>query len=438
MRAVDIIRAKRDGAALTRGQIDVMVRGAADGSVPHYQLAAWLMAMWLRGMSTTETAALTHAMVASGVTVDLSAVPGRKVDKHSTGGVGDKTSLVIAPIVAACGVPVPMMSGRALGHTGGTLDKLESIPGFRTTLSLDAFRSQVADIGCALIGQTDDVAPADRTLYALRDVTATVESVPLICASILSKKIAEGIDALVLDVKTGAGAFLPDEADARALAQALVALAEAAGLEVAALLTSMDAPLGRAVGNALEVRECIDVLRGGGPPDLVELSLELSALMIHLGRGAASLEEARARAAQVLHDGRALARFRQVVERQGGAVAAIDDPDQLPTAPQRLTLEAPADGFVVALHAGLIGTASMQLGAGRSTAEDVVDPAVGVLLRVDVGDRVARGTPILDVHYRDAALRDAAWPLLVDAVRIADAPAPRTPLVRARLGAALT
>ena len=293
MRAVDIIRAKRDGNSLTREQIGWMVGGASDGSVPDYQLSAWLMAVWLRGMSPDETTWLTDAMVRSGVRVDLSAVPGVKVDKHSTGGVGDKTSLIIAPVVAALGVPVPMMSGRGLGHTGGTLDKLESISGFRTRLTLDEFRAQVADLGCALIGQTDEVAPADRTLYALRDVTATVESLPLICASILSKKIAEGIDALVLDVKTGSGAFMAREDDARALADALVALAERSGLRVAALLTQMDVPLGRTIGNALEVRECIDVLRGGGPPDLVELSVELAALMVWLGHGAPSLEAAR-------------------------------------------------------------------------------------------------------------------------------------------------
>src|SRR5690606_23793225 len=269
MRAVDIIRATRDGRALTRDEITLMVRGAADGSVPDYQLSAWLMAVWLRGLTPDETAMLTQAMVDSGIRVDRSHVPGLKVDKHSTGGVGDKTSLVIAPMAAACGVPVPMMSGRGLGHTGGTLDKLEAIPGFRTALSIGEFRAQVAELGCALIGQTDEVAPADRRLYALRDVTATVESLPLICASILSKKIAEGIDGLVLDVKTGAGAFMPDQARARELAAALVSLAEASGLTCAALLTPMDAPLGRAVGNALEVRECLEVLRGGGPADLI-------------------------------------------------------------------------------------------------------------------------------------------------------------------------
>ena len=366
MRAVDIIRAKRDGSALTHDQITWMVRGASDGSVPPYQLSAWLMAVWLRGMSPEETAWLTDAMVRSGVRVDLSGVPGVKVDKHSTGGVGDKTSLIIAPVVAALGVPVPMMSGRGLGHTGGTLDKLESIRGFRTRLTLDEYRQQVADLGCALIGQTDEVAPADRTLYALRDVTATVESLPLICASILSKKIAEGIDALVLDVKTGSGAFMVREDDARALADALVGLAERSGLRVAALLTQMDVPLGRMVGNALEVRECVEVLRGGGPADLVDLSVELAALMLWLGKGRASMPEARDAVRGALADGSGLAMFRRIVERQGGDVGMIDDPATLPQAPVRADVLAPCAGYVARYDAGMVGRAAVQLGAGRA------------------------------------------------------------------------
>jgi pyrimidine-nucleoside phosphorylase len=377
-------------------------------------------------------------MVASGVRVDLSALPGHKIDKHSTGGVGDKTSLVIAPIVAACGVTVPMMSGRGLGHTGGTLDKLESIPGFRTRLSLDEFRAQLADIGCALIGQTDDVAPADRTLYALRDVTATVESRPLICASILSKKIAEGIDGLVLDVKTGAGAFLPDEQDARALAASLVGLAEASGLTAAALLTTMDAPLGRCVGNALEVRECLDVLRGGGPDDLVELSVELAAVMLRLGERAASLDEARTRARATLQDGTALEVFRAIVQRQGGDVRAVDDPARLPAAPRVDIVTAPVDGYVTSLHAGLLGRASTQLGAGRARVEDLVDPAVGLVVRAPLGARVTAGAPILEVHSRDEGTRTGAWPLLQQAVQVGPAPPVIRPLVLDRLGAALT
>src|SRR5690606_32541408 len=382
-----------------------------DGSVPDYQLSAWLMAVWLRGLTPDETAMLTQAMVDSGIRVDLSHVPGLKVDKHSTGGVGDKTSLVIAPMAAACGVPVPMMSGRGLGHTGATLDRLEAIPGFRTALSIGEFRAQVAELGCALIGQTDEVAPADRRLYALRDVTATVESLPLICASILSKKIAEGIDGLVLDVKTGAGAFMPDQARARELAAALVSLAEASGLTCAALLTPMDAPLGRAVGNALEVRECLEVLRGGGPDDLITLCVELAALMILLGERATSLDEGRERARATLHDGSALDVFRRVVE-------------------------APASGFVTSLDAGLIGHAAVQLGAGRSRIDEAIDPSVGVVVLAPLGSAVERGTPVLEVHSRDGARRDAAWPLLTRAVQVGPAPPTIRPPVIERFGAA--
>ncbi|MBA2354657.1 MAG: thymidine phosphorylase [Acidobacteria bacterium] len=436
MRAVDIIRAKRDGLVLTADQIGWMVAGASDGSVPDYQLSAWLMAVWLRGMTTDETAALTEAMVDSGVRVDLSTLPGVKVDKHSTGGVGDKTSLVIAPLVAACGVPVPMMSGRGLGHTGGTLDKLEAITGFRTGLSLDEFRAQLADLGCALIGQTRDVAPADRTLYALRDVTATVESLPLICASILSKKVAEGIDALVLDVKVGSGAFMQSERDARALADALVSLAERSGLHVAALLTNMDAPLGRTIGNALEVRECLDVMRGGGPADLVALSLELSALMVWLGMPGSSLDASRDLVRITLASGAAFDRFRAVVERQGGDVRMIDDPQQLPHAAVQRPFPAPRGGFVERLDAGILGRAAVLLGAGRARADDRVDPAVGFDLQATVGDAISVGAPLIVVHARSAADADAVWPMLTEAVRIADqAPAPQ-PLILDRLGAA--
>ena len=436
MRAVDVIRAKRDGGVLSSEQIAWMVAGAANGSIPPYQLSAWLMAVWLQGMTPAETAALTEAMVRSGVRVDLSHVPGLKVDKHSTGGVGDKTSLVIAPLVAACGVPVPMMSGRGLGHTGGTLDKLESIAGFRTRLTLDEFRAQVADLGCALIGQTDDVAPADRTLYALRDVTATVESLPLICASILSKKIAEGIDALVLDVKTGSGAFMASEEDARALAHALVGLGEQSGLKVAALLTQMDQPLGRTVGNALEVRECLDVLRGGGPPDLVALSLELAALMVWLGRPGTALEDARQRVRTALADGAAFRVFRSVVARQGGEVGMVDDPGALPLAPVREPYLAPEDGYVARVDAGLIGRAAVQLGAGRARAEDAVDPAVGFVLSAVAGDRVSRGDPLVVIHARSVDDAAAVRPTLDRAFTVADAPRPAQPLILDRFGLA--
>ncbi len=438
MRAVDIIRAKRDGGALTREQITWMVTGAADGSVPTYQLSAWLMAVWLRGMSPEETSWLTDAMVRSGVRVDLSAIPGVKVDKHSTGGVGDKTSLVIAPVVAALGVPVPMMSGRGLGHTGGTLDKLESIGGFRTRLTLDEFHAQLADLRCALIGQTDDVAPADRTLYSLRDVTATVESLPLICASILSKKIAEGIDALVLDVKTGSGAFMAREEDARALADALVGLAERSGLRVAALLTQMDVPLGRTVGNALEVRECVDVLRGGGPSDLVELSVELAALMVWLGRGRATLDASRDAVRGALADGSGLATFRAIVERQGGDVGMVDDPSTLPQAPVHEMFVAPRAGYVARYDAGLIGRAAVHLGAGRAKAEDAVDPAVGFDIVAPPGVRVAAGESLIAIHARTRDDVAAVRPMLEQALTMADEPPASRPLILDRLGLART
>ncbi|MCC6162013.1 MAG: thymidine phosphorylase [Acidobacteria bacterium] len=436
MRAVDIIRAKRDGGALTREQIAWMVAGAADGSVPAYQLSAWLMAVWLRGMSPEETSWLTDAMVRSGVRVDLSAIPGVKVDKHSTGGVGDKTSLVIAPVVAALGVPVPMMSGRGLGHTGGTLDKLESISGFRTRLTLDEFHAQLADLRCALIGQTDDVAPADRTLYSLRDVTATVESLPLICASILSKKIAEGIDALVLDVKTGNGAFMAREEDARALADALVGLAERSGLRVAALLTQMDVPLGRTVGNALEVRECIDVLRGGGPSDLVELSVELAALMLWLGQGRPTLDASRDAVRGALADGSGLAMFRAIVARQGGDVGMVDDPSTLPQAPVCEMFVAPRAGHVARYDAGLIGRAAVHLGAGRAKAEDAVDPAVGFDIVAPPGTRVDAGEPLIAIHARTRAGVAAVRPMLDQALTMADEPPAPRPLILDRLGLA--
>src|SRR5205809_4697005 len=318
MRAVDVIQKKRDARPLSREEIQFFVTGVTSGELPDYQASALLMAILLRGMTAEETACLTDAMVHSGMRVDLSDVPGVKVDKHSTGGVGDKTSLVLAPVVAACGVPVPMMSGRGLGHSGGTLDKLESIPGFRVNLSIDEMKEALARAGCAMIGQTDQIAPADRKLYALRDVTGTIESIPLISASIMSKKIAEGIDALVLDVKTGSGAFMKTEADSRRLAESLVAIGNASGVKTEAVITAMDAPLGAAVGNALEVVECIDVLKGGGPKDLVELSIELASRMLVLGRAADDLAHGQRLVRDAIASGAALKKFGDMVAAQGG------------------------------------------------------------------------------------------------------------------------
>src|SRR5215475_12791634 len=332
MRIVDLIRKKRDGHELTREEIQFIVRGYTDAQFPDYQMSAWLMAVLLRGMTGQEIATLTEAMLHSGITLDWSDLPGKKVDKHSTGGVGDKTSLILAPIVAAGGLLVPMISGRGLGHTGGTLDKLESIPGFNVNLSLTDFRRILETTGCGLIGQTAEIAPADKKIYALRDVTGTVESPSLICASIMSKKLAEGIDALVLDVKTGSGAFMKAEKDAVFLAELMVETGQRLGKRIAALITDMDQPLGRAVGNALEVAECVDVLNGGGPTDLRELCLILSAWMFLLGKRAHSLDEGRILAEQMIAGGKARDKFREMVGLQGGNPAVIDDPSLLPRA----------------------------------------------------------------------------------------------------------
>ena len=430
MRAVDIIRTKRDGGALAPDEIRFFVAGVTAGSIPDYQAVALLMAITLRGMTDEETTALTHAMVASGERLDFSAIAGPKLDKHSTGGVGDKTSLVIAPLVAACGGVVPMMSGRGLGHTGGTLDKLESIPGFRTSLAPAEISAQLRRVGCAIVGQTATMVPADRTLYALRDVTATVDSVPLIAASIMSKKIAEGIDALVLDVKTGAGAFMREELDARRLAQRMVAIGGLAGVQTEALVTSMDAPLGRTVGNALEVAECVAVLRGQGPPDLEGLCLALCARMLVLGGLAPDEPSALARARQALVSGEALDRFRQMVEAQGGDPAVVDEPARLPMAPAREVVGAPAPGYLAGLDALLVGRAAVALGAGRDTMDDAIDPAVGIVLLAKPGEGLDAGQPVLEFHHRHQRGLEAARRLVAQAIRIVPDPPVFRPLIR--------
>jgi len=425
MRAVDVIAKKRDGGALTRDEISFFVSGVTSGALPEYQAAALLMAVVLRGMTAEETAWLTDAMVCSGVRVDLAAIPGRKVDKHSTGGVGDKTSLILAPLAAACGVPVPMMSGRGLGHTGGTLDKLEAIPGFRVSLSLEEMKTALRDVGCAMIGQTAQIAPADKKLYALRDVTATVESIPLISASIMSKKIAEGIDALVLDVKTGSGAFMKTEADSRRLAESLVAIGNASGVRTEAVITAMDQPLGRAVGNALEVIECVDVLKGGGPRDLVDVSIELTARMLVLGGIVADRATGERKARDTIASGAGLDRFRRIVEHQGGDPRIVDDVRRLPAAPSRHVVKAERAGFVTAIDARKVGEASVSLGAGRDRIEDAIDPAVGIMLAAKVGDRVSAGDPILELHYREKSRLEHAIARLAGAIAIeASAPPP--------------
>ncbi len=422
MRTVDIIMKKRDGLALEREEIRAFVQGVTTGALPDYQASALLMAILLRGMTTQETAWLTDAMVHSGVTVDLSDLPGVKVDKHSTGGVGDKTSLVLAPIAAACGVPVPMMSGRGLGHTGGTLDKLESIPGFRTALSLEEMRAALERVGCAMIGQTTQIAPADKTLYALRDVTGTVESIPLISASIMSKKIAEGIDALVLDVKTGSGAFMKTEADSRRLAESLVSIGNASGVRTEAVITDMDMPLGVAVGNALEVIECLDILKGTGAADLVDCSIELTLRMLVLGKVATDRVDAEKQVRAAIASGAALERFRRIIEGQGGNPRVVDDYSLLPTAPSRHRIMAERAGYVARLDAELIGRASVVLGAGRDRVGDAVDPAVGIIISAKPGTQVSAGDPILELHYREQAKLDAALILISRAITIGDEP----------------
>ncbi|MCI0354197.1 MAG: thymidine phosphorylase [Acidobacteria bacterium] len=431
MRATDVIRKKRDGGELTREEIAFLVLGYTKDEIPDYQVAAWLMAVLLRGMTGAELAALTDAMLHSGQVLDLSRLPGRKVDKHSTGGVGDKTSLVIAPVVAAGGLLVPMISGRGLGHTGGTLDKLESIPGFRVGLTLDEFLRQLDQCGCALIGQTAEIAPADRKMYALRDVTGTVESPFLICASIMSKKLAEGIDALVLDVKTGDGAFMKREEDAVFLATLMVETGQRMGTRVVALITGMDQPLGNKVGNALEVEECMEVMRGGGPADLRDLCVEFCGWMFHLGGKSASVSEGKALAHQMLTSGKALEKFREIVRLQGGDVRTIDDPSQLPQASHTSILKARARGYVGSMRCEQVGVASMLLGGGRETKEDSIDPAVGLVLHKKVGDAVSEGEPLCTLHYNSEWHLEEARSLLEQSYKIVvDPPKAGAGLVR--------
>jgi pyrimidine-nucleoside phosphorylase len=429
MRAVDILRKKRDGQPLTSDEVEAFIAGATSSSWPDYQVAALLMAIVLRGMSAEETAWLTGAMVRSGVRLDLSDIPGPKVDKHSTGGVGDKTSLILAPLAAACGVVVPMMSGRGLGHTGGTLDKLESIPGFRVGLSLDEFRAGLRQVGCALIGQTAEIAPADKKLYALRDVTATVESIPLIAASIMSKKIAEGIEALVMDVKCGVGAFMKTRPDAHRLAESLVAIGKANDVRTEALITAMDRPLGRVAGNSLEVIESLESLKGRGPADLEGLSVALAARMVQLGGLAANLVEAEAKVRAVLTSGHGLEKFREIIINQGGDPHVVDDYGRLPAAPHRAVVAAPRSGYVTGLHAEMVGRATMLLGAGRDRVEQSVDHAVGAVIQARRGDKVKAGDPLVEVHYRSDARLGPALELLGAAYEIGDAPVPDKPLI---------
>jgi pyrimidine-nucleoside phosphorylase/thymidine phosphorylase len=434
-RAIDVIRKKRDGGELSRGEIDYLVHSYTHGEIPDYQVSAWLMAVVLRGMSRAETAALTDAMLHSGEILDLSSLAARKVDKHSTGGVGDKTSLVLAPLAAAAGVAVPMISGRGLGHTGGTLDKLEAIPGFNVNLPVAQFRRVLEVCGCAMIGQTAEIAPADRKLYALRDVTGTVESPYLICASIMSKKLAEGIDALVLDVKTGSGAFMKNEKDAVFLAELMVETGERMGKQVVALITDMDQPLGRMIGNALEVVEVVEVLRGEGPQDLRELCLELAGWMLHLGGVADTVADGKKQSEKLIASGKALERFRQMVELQGGDLRTIDDPTTLPQAQHTMTISSPRAGFLASLQCEQVGTACVILGGGRERKEDSIDPAVGIVLHKKVGDAVSAGEPLATIHYNAETRGARAQTLLADSYQISDAPVrEKRPLIHRVIG----
>ena len=418
MRTVDLIQRKRDGQELAPEEIEFLIDGYTRGEIPDYQMSAFLMAVYFSSMSDREVSRLTECMLRSGDTVDLSSVPGIKVDKHSTGGVGDKTSMIVAPLAAAAGVVVPMMSGRGLGHTGGTLDKLESIPGFRTNLTSEEFTKQLAELGLCFIGQTDRLAPADRKLYALRDVTGTVESIPLISSSIMSKKLAEGVDALVLDVKVGSGAFMKKQVDARRLAQTMVGIGRRMDKKVQALITDMNQPLGYAVGNALEVMEVSQTLQNAGPADLIKLSIELAARMIYLGKKAASLDEARRTAEKHLVDGSAYKKFKQVVAAQGGNPQALDRFELLPNATGMREVSSPRGGFITSIDAEDIGTASNMIGAGRDKKEDTIDPAVGIILEVKMGERVEAGSVLCRLYYTKEDRVEEAAEIVEDAFRI--------------------
>jgi pyrimidine-nucleoside phosphorylase len=434
MRAYDIIQHKRDGHATSEAQLQFLIDGLLDGTVSDYQVTAFLMAVYFRGMQPDEVVALTKVMLHSGIVVDLSHVPGKKADKHSTGGVGDKISLPLAPAVAACGVPVPMISGRGLGHTGGTLDKLESIPGFRVDLDLPTYQRLVAELGCCLIGQTKEVAPADKRLYALRDVTATVDCIPLIASSIMSKKLAEGIDALVLDVKVGTGAFMKTRAQATTLASTMVQIGRGMGKEVVARLTAMDEPIGRFVGNSLEVIESLDVLEGRGPPDTVALTVELGAEMLVMGQVAKDLDEGRAKITRSLQDGSARERFGRIIEAQHGDRRVLDDRTRLPTAPAQQVWTAPRRGRLVRVDSERVGKASMQLGGGRARAEDAVDHRVGLEIHARLGDHIEAGQPLVTLHHADVGI-DAALALLREAYVIDDVDVTPAPLFLDRITA---
>lgn len=421
MRTIDLIQRKRNGEELLPEEIDWLVSSYTRGEIPDYQMSAFLMAVFFQDMNDVEVGAMVQSIIATGEKLDLSTVSGPKVDKHSTGGVGDKTSLIAAPLAAAAGIKVPMVSGRALGHTGGTLDKLESIPGFRTDVGLEQMVAQLNEIGIALVGQSPAITPADGKLYALRDATATIESTPLIAASIMSKKLAASLDGLVLDVKVGAGAFMKRQIDARRLAQLMTTIARRADLRCQALITDMSQPLGYAVGNALEIMEVSQTLQNAGPVDLTRLSLELAARMIHLGGLTETLEDAREVAQARLLDGSGYAKLKQVIDAQGGNSQVLDRFDLLPNATGAMEITSPRAGYVSMIDAEEIGRASTMIGAGRDTKEDVIDPAVGVILEVKAGQRVEAGSVLCRLYYTKEDNLEEAAERIEDAFRISTA-----------------
>ncbi len=428
MRAVEIIEKKRDGLELTKDEIAFFVEGYTRGDIPDYQTSAWAMAVLLNGMSAEETTSLTLTMADSGEKLDLSEIVDIVIDKHSSGGVGDKTSIAVVPLVRACGLPVGKMSGRGLGFSGGTLDKLEAIPGFRTDLSKDEFLDQLGTLGMVLTGQSMDLAPADGKLYALRDVTGTVQSIPLIASSIMSKKIAAGAQGIVLDVKTGNGAFMKTLTEARELAALMVSIGELSGREVVAVLSDMNQPLGDAVGNALEMNEAILTLMGQGPNDFVEHCLEISSHMLVLGKRAESKSEAWKMAQDSLESGGGLEYLRKLVSAQGGDVSFIDHPEKLPQAPYKEPVTAPKSGYIDEVHARTVGETAVVLGAGRSKKGDAIDPSVGIMVKVKVGDCVEKDQPLFEIHARDEASLAHAKQALVTAIKIGEVPQEPLPL----------
>jgi len=435
MRAVDLIRKKRDSGEHSREEISFLISGYTRGEIADYQMAAWLMATWIRGLSRAEIAALTEAMLHSGEVISFPELPGKKVDKHSTGGIGDKTSLILAPIVAAGGLHVPMISGRGLGHTGGTLDKLEAIPGFNTALTLTDFRRVLRECGMALIGQTAEIAPADKKIYALRDVTSTVENVGLICASIMSKKLAEGIDALVLDVKTGSGAFMQKEDDAVRLAELMVETAQRMDKKAVALITEMDQPLGRFAGHSHEVIESVEVLKGRGASDLRDLSIELSAWMFYLGERTASVDEGRVLAQKLVASGEALEIFRRGIALQSGDPRIIDDYSLLPQAKNHLEVKSNSTGFLAATNCMEFGITLAMLGGGREKKEDAIDAGVGLEFHKRIGDHIAVGETLVSIHYNSAAKLAEAQQRIAQSFVFSDQAVAPKQLVRRLVGA---